>query len=611
MEKSQIEASTLTRKFHEAAQKHGAKAALRYKVDKKFQDITYADLARRVEEAVSGLVSLGVTKGDRVAILSENRPEWAVSDLAALSVGAAVVPLYPTLPSAQIAYIVRNSGAKVLVVENAKQFKKISDARADLPELKHILVIEPDDKTTGDGVVPWSVLAERGKAEPLGAKYAGTWQSITPDDLAALVYTSGTTGDPKGAMLTHGSVSANVLASLEHFRRQGEAVTEADTFLSFLPLSHAFERTTGHYLPLFVGAAIAYCEGVRTIVDDMVQTQPTLMVCVPRVYESMQERIEAQAAKAEPSKQEIFKNALETGKAYADARRGGGLASPVLYAKRLAFEKLVFAKLRERFGGKFRFFVSGGAALSEDTARFFEAVGIPVMEGYGMTEASPVMAVNPNRRVKLGTVGVCLPGGEIKIADDGEILYRGPNIMKGYWQNEQATGEVVKDGWLHTGDVGVLDEEGYLKITDRKKDIIVLANGKNVAPQPIEAALKRSPFISEVVLIGDKQSIVTALVLPNKSKLSEWAKGENLAFDSDETLLELPEAKKKIKQELDAQSRDLAEFERVKKFKLLNATFSVDSGEMTPTLKIKRKVVMQKYAREVAELRGDATGDAA
>jgi Long-chain acyl-CoA synthetases (AMP-forming) len=597
---------TINDVFHETVAKFGPKAALRHKVDKEFQDITYAELAARVERMASGLAALGINKGDRVALLSENRPEWTITDLAALALGAVVVPIYPTLPPPQITYIVKNCGAKALVVSDAKQLRKAIEVRRDAPELEHVIAMEPGPVSDEAKVQTLDSILRRGEENPLGAEYERRWRAVGPDDLASIVYTSGTTGDPKGAMLTHGNFVSNVDASLEHFRRQGEAVNENDTFLSFLPMCHVFERTTGYYLVLRSGAAVGYSEGPRTLLDDMAKVQPTLMVCVPRVYEAFQERIQDTVAKQPAKNQAIFAKALEAGRAYAEKKRTTGHVGPVAAAQHLVFDKLVYGKMRERFGGRLRFLVSGGAALNAETARFFEGLGIPIIEGYGMTEASPVMAINPNRRPKVGTVGLSVPGGEIKIAPDGEILYRGPNVMKGYWRNDEATREMIDDeGWLHTGDIGVLDEEGYLKITDRKKDIIVLANGKNVAPQPIESSLKQSPFLSEIVLIGDRQNIVTALVLPNKEKLKDWAKEQGLTFESDAALLESAEVKKKVKQEIDAHSKHLADFEKVRRFTLLDTTFSVDSGEMTPTLKIKRKVVMQKYAREIAAMRGE------
>ncbi len=599
-------AETLPQLFQNTVAKFGAKTALRHRVAKEWHEISFAELARRVEAMASGLASLGVKKGDRVALLSENRPEWTVVDLAILHLGGVVVPIYPTLPSPQVAYIVRNSESNVILVENAKQLAKVTTARAELPELRSVVVIDTEKLPEGTDAVSLDSVIASGTETPLGAAFAEGWRGVQPDEVASLVYTSGTTGDPKGAMLTHKNFAVNVFMSLEHFARQGEAITDADTFLSFLPLCHVFERTTGYYLVFAVGGTIAYSEGVRTLLEDMKFNKPTIMVCVPRVYESFAERIQGAVEKEPEAKRKIFHDAIAAGEEYAEKKRTTGHAGPLAWAKNVAFDKLVYSTLRDKFGGSMRFFVAGGAALGPDTARFFDAFGLPIIEGYGMTEASPVMVINPNRRVKIGTVGICVPHAEVKIAADGEILFRGPNIMRGYWKNDVATAEMIDaDGWLHSGDIGVLDDEGYLKITDRKKDIIVLANGKNVAPQPIEQVLKTSPFITEIVLIGDKQNIVTALVVPNRDKLGEWAKSENIAFATDDELLALPQTYKKIKGEIDGLSKDrFADYERVKKFALINATFGVDSGELTPTLKIKRKVVLAKYAKEVASLRG-------
>lgn len=602
---AQATAQNVAQMFNQTATKFGAKTVLRYRENKEFHDISYSELAKRVETAASALAALGVVKGDRVAILSENRPQWAILDLAGLSLGAIIVPIYPTLPSPQVAYILRNSGAKVLGVENAKQLAKVSEAQSEIPELAHTVLFEGSDASGVASALTWSAFLQKGEAAPLGAQdLQERINAVAPDDVASLVYTSGTTGDPKGAMLTHGNFLVTVDASLAHYAGGGEPVTHDDTFLSFLPLSHAYERTTGYYLPIRVGASIGYSEGVRTLTDDMAAVQPTIMVCVPRVYEAVRDRILDAVSKREPADQKKFHEALEAGIAWANKKMAGEPIGLIESGKRAILDKLAYSKIRERFGGKLRFLVSGGSPLNPDTARFFAAIGVPISEGYGMTEAAPVMTTNPVNRIKVQTVGTVIPIGEIKIAGDGEILYRGPNVMKGYWKNDEATRELIQDGWIHTGDIGVQDSDGYLKITDRKKDIIVLGNGKNVAPQPIEAALKASPFISEIVLIGDKQSIITALVLPNKAKLAEWAKSENLSFADDDALLALPEAKKKIRAEIDAHSKHLADFEKVRKFTLLNTTFSVEGGEMTPTLKIKRKVVLQKFAREVAEMRG-------
>lgn len=599
--------TTLNTMFQESARKWATKAALRQKADGQYRDISYGELAGRVEQMASGLTALGVRKGDRVALLSENRPEWVVTDLAVQALGAVNVPLYTTLPAPQIAFILQNSGATVLVVSDSKQLQKALKARADAPALKHIVVMDAEPPLNDTMVTPYASVGERGAQTPLGPAYAPMWQAAQPDDVASIVYTSGTTGDPKGAMLTHHNFVSNADAAAEHYRNAGDAVTDADTFLSFLPLSHVYERTTGYYLPLRVGATIAYAESLFAVQNNMAEVRPTLMVAVPRLYESMQERILDAAAKAPPKRRRLFEAALQAGREAADRRRERRWVGPVLGFKHVVFDRLVFAKLRERFGGRFRFFVAGGAALSDETARFFDAIGLPVMQGYGMTETAPVIAAMPNDRPKLGSVGIALPGVHIKIAPDGEILVQGPNVMKGYWANEAGTGDVIdNDGWLHTGDIGVLDAHGFLTITDRKKDILVLANGKNVAPQPIESALKGSPFLNEVVLIGDKQNVVTALVVPNFERLRAWAKEAGLTFDDNDALITQSETKKRIKQEIDAHSGALADYEKVRKFTLLATAFSVDGGELTPTLKIKRKVVAQKYAQQIAEMRGES-----
>jgi long-chain acyl-CoA synthetase len=412
-------AETLPQLFQNTVAKFGAKTALRYRVAKDWQETSFAELAQRVEAVASGLAALGVKKGDRVALLSENRPEWTMVDLAVLHLGAVVVPIYPTLPSQQVAYIVRNCGAELIVTDDAKQLAKVTAARAELPELRNVVVFETGKIPEGADAISLDAVIALGAENPLGAAFYESWRGVKPDDLASLVYTSGTTGDPKGAMLTHKNFAVNVFMSLEHFARQGEAITEADTFLSFLPLSHVFERTTGYYLVFAVGGTIAYSEGVRTLLEDMKFNKPTIMVCVPRVYESFAERIQGAVEKEPETKQKVFHEAIAAGQDYAEKKRTTGHAGPVAWAKNVAFDKLVYSTIREKFGGAIRFFVAGGAALGPDTARFFEAFGLPIIEGYGMTEASPVMVINPNRRVKIGTVGICVPHGEVKIAADG------------------------------------------------------------------------------------------------------------------------------------------------------------------------------------------------
>jgi long-chain acyl-CoA synthetase len=569
---------TLHETFFAMAQKQPSHPALKLREKKEWKTLTYGELAEKVRACAAALAARGISHGDRVAILSENQPAWAIFDLAILSLGAITIPIYPSLPPQQVEFILKDSGAHGALAGDEK-------LRAKLPPLEFAV-------TAGDDFEAF--LAE-GKSAPKPEI------TVDEDDIASFVYTSGTTGDPKGAMLTHKNFLTNVRGAKEVLSEVGGPLGASDTWLSFLPLSHVLERLAGHFLPLCYGATIVYSGGIRTLSEEMKTVQPTIMVCVPRVWEAMQERILDGVAKADPKKKALFEKTQAVGRAWL-----AGSRSPILWVQKLVLDKLVGQTARERFGGKFRFWVSGGAALNPEVATFFAALGIEIIEGYGMTESAPIITVNRPSRVKIGTVGTVIPGGKVRIAPDGEICYQGENVMKGYWNNEVATREMIdSEGWLRTGDIGVLDDQGFLKITDRKKDIIVLANGKNVAPQPIEATLKQSPMIAEIVLIGDKQSVVTALVIPNKDKLKTWAESEGLKFSSDDELCQLPETKKKLKAEIETHSKALAEFEKIKKFAVLNTHFSVETGELTPTLKVKRKVILQKYAAEVSELRGD------
>jgi long-chain acyl-CoA synthetase len=598
---------TLPEMFFDIVAKFGSRVALRYYEGgdhKEWRVITYQELSERVTKMATGLKALGLERGDRISILSENCPEWTITDLAAQTLGAITVPIYPTLPSQQAIYILKNSGAKIIYVQDKKQLEKIAPHRAELPDLKHALLLETEKVTEGSGDFKAFADVAATPAEDLTAH----WKQIKPEDVASLVYTSGTTGDPKGAMLMHKNFVSNALAAQEHCKTYGVPLSENDVWLSFLPLSHIYERLAGYYLPLSVGAEIAYSRGARHLMDDFTIIRPTLMVCVPRMYEMMQERILDGVTKLPEKQQKITTAALAVGREAVEKRLAGKSIGFLTLVKWAFYDQLVYKNLRERFGGRIRFVITGGAAMPPETGKFFLSFDLPLCEGYGMTESSPLISVNLPKMMRFGTVGKVAPGVEVKIAPDGEICCRGDLVMKGYWNNPEATKAMIdEENWLHTGDIGVLDADGYLKITDRKKDIIVLANGKNVAPQPIEGVLKRSPFISEIVLIGEKQSVVTALVIPNMDKIGDWAKSENLEIDvkDKEVLINHPKVKDKIKAEIAANSTGLADFEKIKKFTLLNAGFSIESGELTPTLKIKRKVIMQKYEKEIAAMRGD------
>jgi long-chain acyl-CoA synthetase len=587
--------------FQETVARHGEHVALMHKEDGAYRSRNYREVAAQVRAMALGLEQLGVGRGDRVAILAANSPEWAITDLATLSLGAATVPLYTSLPAPQVEYILADSGARVILVDDEKQWQKVASLREALPTLGHVVMVAPRPApAASEGVIAFADLLEMGrKAEIPDAEWERRSRSVGTEDLASIIYTSGTTGDPKGAMLTHGNFASNAQAAAQLI-----GIGPGDLFLSFLPLSHVFERLAGHYLPLSCGAAIAYAESVFTVQQNMVEVRPTVMTSVPRLYESMQSRIQDVAAKAPPLRQRLFQWALSVGRAAVAREQAGQGVGPMLAFQRAIADRLVGAKIRERTGGRIRYFVSGGAPLPRSTAEFFGAFGLTILEGYGLTETSPVICVNRPGRVCFGTVGPPIPGVEVKIAADGEILTRGPHVMQGYFNKPEATAEAIDpDGWFHTGDIGEFDAQGNLRITDRKKDILVLANGKNVAPQPIEAALKGSPYINEIVLLGDRQATVAALVVPAFDRLRAFAREHNLPQEP-ASLAGHAEVRKLLKAEIDRHSKHLADFERVKRFAVLEREFSIDGGELTPTLKLKRRVIVEKYRDTIAGLYG-------
>ena len=591
---------TINQMVQNTIQQYGSKTALSHKVDKKYQDISYATLAERIKDFCLGLTELGLQKGDRVALLSENRPEWAITDLATLAGGGVTVPMFSTLTSAQVEYIVRDSGAKILCVSSERQLQKIKDWDANVPtNLQHIVIF---DDLQDDSVRTFDQVCELGQQVENGDQvYQQASDAVGPDDLASIIYTSGTTGDPKGAMLTHSNFMSNAQAAMRIV-----SITPDDVFLSFLPLSHVFERMGGHYLPLSGGATIAYAESLFTIRQDMQEVRPTIMMSVPRLYEGMHERIIRSVKEGSSTKQKIFHWSVGVGAKVSQAIQRKRKPNPILSLKASIANKLVFQKLKAVTGGRLRFFVSGGAPLSKAIAEFFHAAGILILEGYGLTETSPVISVNQPDRWKFGTVGPIVPGVEVKIAEDGEILSRGPHIMQGYFNKPSDTAEAIDaDGWFHTGDIGEIDEEGFLTITDRKKNILVLSNGKNVAPQPIENQLKQSPYISEIMLLGDQHKSVAALIVPSLDEIKEYAKEQQLETGDMAALLQTQEIQRLIRGEINQYSSDLADFERVRMFTLMAEEFSEKSGEMTPTLKLKRSVVMENHKAAIDQMYGD------
>jgi long-chain acyl-CoA synthetase len=585
--------NTLNKRIADATRTYSQKPALSTKVAKEWKTYTYGDVAGQVRLFSLGLRALGVERGDRVAMLSENRPEWAIADLAALAAGAVTVPIYPTLPPSQVLHILQDSGAKAIVVSDAKQLHKVEAARDSCPNLS-IFVAMDESSAKGD-ILSFDAVVKEG--ETAGATLAESFEerrdSVQPSDLMSFVYTSGTTGNPKGAMLTHG----NFVAALDGIQKALPVTPGGETFLSFLPLCHVFERVV-YCLSLSIGAQTYYNDSIFKLVDNLTEVRPTILQCVPRVFESIHERVNEAVSKQPKNQQDLVHWALGVGDAVATRRNAGQGVSPLLLLMQAIADKLVLQKMRARFGGRIKFFVSGGAPLNPTTAHFFNALGIPVLEGWGLTETTAASTINPLGRAKVGTVGKAGFGAEVKTAEDGELLVRGPHVMQGYWNLPEATAEVIdSEGWFHTGDIGEIDSEGYIKITDRKKDILVLGNGKKVAPQPIEVNIKRNPYIAEVVLIADQTGNVSALVVPQYDKLKQWAKEQGKEDVSSAALATDPAAKKFIKSQIEKSSGELADFEKVKRVALLEKPLSVEEGELTPTLKVRRRVVTEKYGK--------------
>jgi long-chain acyl-CoA synthetase len=562
-------------------------AILKYKKDGRWIDVSIPRFEQTVRNFSCGLRQLGVQPGDRVAIISETRPEWTLSDFAILAANAITVPIYPTLLAKQVEFLLKDSSAVVLLGSTPEQIAKVQEIRGNCPALRSLIVFEGKGSA---GVLSFDDVLDTGRtreAREGRSVFDELLRRPKPDDLATIVYTSGTTGSPKGAMLTHGNITSNVVSSCEvvPFR-------DAKLTIAFLPLSHIFERMVDMAY-LYVGAGISYAESVVKLPENLVEVRPHAFAAAPRVFEKMYVRIMDMLATAPASKQKIFRWALGVARRRLPYRVVHKSPPPLLALQGSIAHLLVFRKILARLGGRIRMVFSGSAPLSQELAEFFIGAGLEIYEGYGLTETSPVITVNTPEHRKLGTVGKPIPGVEVKIAPDGEILTRGPHVMKGYWNNPQATAEVIDaQGWFHTGDIGEIDEEGFLKITDRKKDLIVSAYGKNIAPQPIEAVLKTSPYIATPVLIGDRRKFLSALIVPHFERL-ERAAGVTGASRAE--LVRNPKVRELIEREIERVNKDLAPYEQVKRFELLAEDFSVEGGDLTPSFKVKRKEVDKKY----------------
>jgi long-chain acyl-CoA synthetase len=588
---------TLNQLFFTAIERFRRPDALQVKRDGRYQPISHDTLLERVRRVSLGLEELGVRSGDRIAILSENCPEWAIVDYATLMLGAADVPIYPNLPADQVAYILRDSGACVAFVSNPDQAAKIAAARSSCPALRH--VISFGAPTNGVDRSLDMVETAGAAADSDGKRHAFRDRAlrVRPDDLATIIYTSGTTGDPKGVMLTHDNIYSNVMAGAAAIPFAGD-----DTCLSFLPLSHIFERMAGHYLMLHAGASIAYAESVDTVPLNMSEVRPTIVLSVPRLYEKMYARVLENALAGGAVKKRIFFWGRDVADRWANVKLAGGEPKGFLAMQYGLAQRLVFSKLQKRTGGRLRYFVSGGAPLAPEINKFFYAAGLTILEGYGLTETSPVIAVNIPTAFRIGTVGKPVPGVEVAIAPDGEILTRGPHVMRGYFNKPTATAEAIdSEGWFHTGDIGEV-RDGFLAITDRKKDIIVTAGGKNIAPQPIENKIKTNKYVSQAVMIGDRRKYPVVLVVPNWDHLEKWATLHNILWTDRAQLLAMPTIHAKMEKEIFGECAELARYEMPKKVGLLEHDFSIERGELTPTLKVKRRVVDKQYKAMIDSL---------
>ncbi|OPY82048.1 MAG: Long-chain-fatty-acid--CoA ligase FadD15 [Syntrophorhabdus sp. PtaU1.Bin153] len=592
---------TLTRMFQESVAKFPEVPALMAKTGGAYTSITYRGMAQNIEGLGRGLIALGIQKKDHVGLLSESRPEWAISDMALIHIGAVNIALFPNIPASQVEYILADSESRTLIVSDRAQLKKAIEIRERLNHLR-IIAMEPPPDGTVD-VLTFDEVIKLGEVSPAtDTEFEKRWKAAKPEDWASIIYTSGTTGDPKGVILSHANFIFNVQTG-----KQILSFHPGDILLSFVPLNHVMGRLVDHYLPLSSGSTVAYVESLLRLRQNLQEIRPHYMLLVPRVLEMFHEGLVANIAKESPRTQGVFRWALSVG---LECCRLIENSRPIPLFKSFQWflaDRIVFRKIRNRLGlERLKFFFSGGAPLPRATAEFFGALKLRIMEGYGLTETAPLVTVNPSNLLKFGTVGLPVNGTEVKIAGDGEILVRGPNVMQGYYKRPNDTAESIdSQGWLHTGDIGEFDREGYLRITDRKKNLIVLSNGKKVAPQPLEIRLTESPLIAHVTIIGDQRSTITALLFPSFKHLRDLAKEKKLDVDlnSIEALVAHPDIEHSIKQEIDRllpDHADLADFEKIRRFSIIGEELSVENGTLTPTLKVRRRAVLERY-KDVVE----------
>ena len=592
---------TINELFNQAMREHANQVVMRYKRDRRWQDITGEQLDERVRNLALALHGLGVRAGDRLALLAESCPEWSITDYAILANGAINVPIYPTQAVDQVGYILRNSGARILFISNAKQLRRIQPALDALKSKERPRLIMFEASRDGKEEKKDAAMTILAELEKVGreerSRKSQLYEQLSaqpqPDDLATIIYTSGTTGEPKGVMLTHHNLVSNALSSGEVFDLRPD-----DTALSFLPLSHVFERTV-LYIYMSFGVQINFARGVETVAEDIKEVRPTVVTAVPRLFEKIYATINKRAAEQSPMKQKIFHRSVEVGREVAVLRDKGERVPIRLALELKALDRLVFTKWRNAVGGRLRFFVSGGAALPPELAYIFAGAGITILQGYGLTETSPVVSFNRPEANRIGTIGQPIPGVKVRAAEDGELLVQGDNVMQGYYQMAEETERVLQrrpDGvWFHTGDIGTIDADGYIRITDRKKDLIKTSLGKYIAPQQIENMIRAIPMVEQAIVIGNARKFPSALIVPSFDALQSYAKSLGVETKDNAELARNPRIVEYFKKKVDEVTRGLAPHEKIKKIALLDQEFSVESGELTPTLKVRRKFVEDKH----------------
>ncbi|HVF88948.1 MAG TPA: long-chain fatty acid--CoA ligase [Blastocatellia bacterium] len=598
------EPQTLVEVLKLAARARPEFEALRFKQKREWTGITTRRVLERVRNVTLGLYDLGVRKGDHVAILAESGPLWTISDYAILSLGAITVPIYPTQAVRQVEYILEEASPKLLLISGARQMKRVREALDKFPGLR---IVPFQEDLQGENILAYEAL-ERAGARLSGERpelYDLLSSDVKPGDTASIIYTSGTTGEPKGAVLSHSNITFNALAAGVFLD-----IEPNNLMLSFLPLSHIFERTV-LYLCMHHGVQINYAGGIETVASDIQEVRPTLMSTVPRLLEKIHARVQKSAGDAGGAKKRIFEWATRVARRVAEYETSGRQMPPMLQLQRDIAGLLMFRKLRAALGDRMKRMVSGGAALSPDIALFFIGSGVPVLQGYGLTETSPVIAVNTLELNRIGSVGRPLPGVEVRIAEDGEILTRGPHVFQGYFKKPEETESVFTDNgsaeWFKTGDIGHFDRDGFLFVTDRKKDLIKTSAGKYVAPQLIEGLINQSEFVEQAVIVGDKRKYVSALIVPDFERLRGWARQQGLAGLGRQELIAERRVVEMVRGEVKRLTAELADYEKVKRVALLPGEFTIDGGELTPTLKVRRRVVEQKYQAVIESLYAGGT----